>query len=63
MSKYELGKQKALSESVAEVFAEQDATILECKAEIERLSSGWQKANHRALELGLELDRLKGLIK
>jgi hypothetical protein len=59
MSKYELGKQ----ETLARLCEEKDATILECKAEIERLNSGWQTANHRALELGLELDRLKGLIK
>ncbi len=59
MNKYALGTK----ETLAKLCAEKDATILECKAEIGRLNDGWQKANHISLELGLELDRVRELIK
>jgi len=58
----------AENDLAAEVLAHEETRkqihlILEFKTEIERLNSGWQKANRRTLELGLELDRVRELIK
>ena len=40
-----------------------DRKIKELKAEIARLNCGWQKANHKALDQGLKLDRLESLLE